>query len=195
MGVLLLCCFVNYWPWSLYDRTHLYHSEEDPILQNDASYGRMVRRIHNAYTDEIEHVYSAEEIRFVNEAIELIPSDALVINSPRDGSMWSYAINHLNAYYRKQSPSGETNESVLIRRNLNKISKSQKVREAVRSTGAAYVLLLDKDVAYEDGVWLDQFHKKYEGLWKGIDSLDDNTPGFEVVLAKGDQMRLYRIVV
>ena len=33
---------------------------------------------------------------------------------------------------------------------------------------------------------------RYE-MWAGVGSVDDNTPGFEVVLAEGDEMRLYRI--
>ena len=33
----------------------------------------------------------------------------------------------------------------------------------------------------------------YPDQWTGIDAINDQTPGFEVVLSEGD-MRLYRIV-
>jgi hypothetical protein len=59
--------------------------------------------------------------------------------------------------------------------------------------GIEYVLVLDKGVSYEDGVWLSQYHKGQVVEWGGITSIDDTTPGFSVVLAEGDEMRLYRI--
>ena len=191
--VLVVACALNYAPYAVYDRSHFFDAADDQSI-NHSAYGRVHARIHNIYADEMEHVYSSEEVAFVNEAMRLIPPGALVINSPRDGSMWAYAINHLNAYYRKQSPAEEAT-SVLLRKHLCDIAHNADVQDAVRQTGAQYVLLLDKDVSFEDGVWLDQFKEKYVKNWKGIESIDDDTPGFRVVLAKGDQMRLYQIEV
>jgi hypothetical protein len=180
-------------PYSIYDRAAILGVTEDEGV-NYSAHGRIHARIHDIFADEVEHVYSADEVAFVNEAMELIPQGALVINSPRDGSMWAYAINHLNTYYRKQTPS-ETEETELLRTHLCDVATNQDVRDVVDKTGAQYVLLLDKDVAFEDGVWLDQFKKKYVKSWKGIESIDDDTPGFRVVLAVGDEMRLYQIEV
>jgi hypothetical protein len=192
-AVLAVACLVNYVPYSIYDRAAILGVTEDEGV-NYSAYGRIHARIHDIFADEVEHVYSADEVAFVNEAMELIPQDALVINSPRDGSMWAYAINHLNTYYRKQTPS-ETEQTKLLRTKLCDVATNQDVRDVVDKTGAQYVLLLDKDVAYEDGVWLDQFKKKFVKSWKGIESIDDDTPGFRVVLADGDEMRLYQIEV
>ena len=73
----------------------------------------------------------------------------------------------------------------------------ERVREAVGRTGAAYVLLLNRGVSYHQGwwqgIWLWQYTQAQETAWQGIGGIDDNTPGFDVVLAQDDDMRLYRI--
>jgi len=193
-AVLVAACVVNYAPYTVYDRAMIFGTTDDKNI-NHSAYGRTSAHIQSIYADDVEHVYGAEEVAFVNEAMERIPHDALVINSPRDGSMWAYAINRLNAYYRKQSPSSETEESKLLRQHLCDLARDPDVQAAVRKTGARYVLLLDKGVSFEDGVWLDQFKKRFVKSWRGIESIDDDTPGFHVVLARGDQMRLYQIDV
>ena len=64
---------------------------------------------------------------------------------------------------------------------------------AVQDAGTAYVLQLDHDVPFEDGVWLIQTNEDNRKDFAGIEAVDDDTPGFEVIMEKGD-MRLYRIM-
>ena len=85
---------------------------------------------------------------------------------------------------------GEDPDSVLIREALCDISWRQDVRDAVESTHAGYVLILERDSDKADAYYT-QHHREQ---WTGITSIADDTPGFEVVLKDGD-MRLYRILV
>ena len=140
-----------------------------------------------------EPIYDSEEVDFVNRAMRMIPTGALVINAPADGSMWAYGVNGINTFYRSIQATAQTNEAQLIRRRLNEYSTSDEVCAAVDKTNARYVLLLDKDVPYEQGHWLWQYGKEQIPDWAGITSIDDDTPGFSVVLSQGTEMRLYEI--
>lgn len=194
-AMLFCLLFVyNYAPLTFYDASFLYPEKGDQEHPCEASFGRVRRRIYNIYTSEIEHVYSNEEIAFVNSAIELIPEDALVINAPNDGSMWSYGVNDLKTFYRSRGYGSDTPESVLIRTDLASYATSDEVQDAIRSTEAQYVLQLDHGEGFADGEWIPQFGEGQMSAWKGIDAVDENTPGFELVLSEGDEMRLYRIL-
>ena len=54
---------------------------------------------------------------------------------------------------------------------------------------AEYVLLLDAGGEYEGRGW---FWSYYDTQWTGLNAITDDTPGFELLLAR-DDMRLYRI--
>jgi len=188
VAFILLACMLNYWPTITLpagipggDRTvHL-------------SYGAMATRIHRIYDADTEHVLSTPEVEFVRKAYEITGPDALVVNSPNDGSMWAYGVTGINTYYRRHKQDNQTKESRIIATRLNDFAGSADVQWAVRKTDAKYVLLLDKDVVYEDGTWIPYYYKKQLPSWAGIDAVDDDTPGFDTVLADGDEMRLYRI--
>lgn len=99
-----------------------------------------------------EQIYSADEEAFVRRAMEKIPPDALVINDPHDGSAFAYGLNGMNTYYRHIDLGAETNESLLIREHLADLATDADVAQAVRDADAAYVLQLDHDIPFEDGV-------------------------------------------
>jgi|GEM_PF-1229710 len=157
------------------------------------TFGTASSKINERYADRNDHIYSADEIAFVESALNKIPEGALVLNAPADGSVWAYGANNLNTYYRSIRPGADSEQSALIREHLNEYATNKEVQNAVKYTGAQYVLLLDKDVAYDQGVWLSQFHEKDGEDWTGITNIDDDTPGFETVLAEGDEMRLYKL--
>ena len=140
-----------------------------------------------------EQIYSADEEAFVRKAMEKVPPGALVINDPHDGSAFAYGLNGLNTYYRHIDLGTEAEESPLIRERLSELAADADVAQAVRDAGAAYVLQLDHDVPFEEGVWLIQTNEDNRGNFAGIDAIDDDTPGFEVVIEEDDK-RLYRIV-
>ena len=69
------------------------------------------------------------------------------------------------------------------------MSTSQTVWNAVRESGVQYVLLLD--CGSGEGRTVSKL--RYEDAdWEGIETINDETPGFTPVLSEGD-MRLYRI--
>lgn len=138
-------------------------------------------------------VYSPSEREFVSRVKETVGEDAGIINQPNDGSGFAYGSDDLNVMYRFMrgvGGSGETAQSVAIRTRLNEVATDGEVRAAVRDLGVDYVLQLD----HTGGEAKEYFLFCYvPEEWTGINAVDDDTPGFEVVLSEGD-MRLYRIV-
>ena len=77
-----------------------------------------------------------------------------------------------------------------VRMSLDEYASDSEVRDAVASTGARYVLVLDMDGERTDERrFLSSY---YPEQWEGINELTDDTPGFKVLLAEGD-MRLYEL--
>lgn len=151
-------------------------------------------KLQGEHATQAPNIYSADERSFVETAMSVIPAGAVVINSPDDGSALSYGISGMRTYYRYLRPygeEGETDESKLIRTRLNTIATDENVRAAVERVGGAYVLALDQGPSQ---LHSPRWYTYGDGeLWRGIELIDDETPGFEVVLADGDK-RLYKIV-
>lgn len=138
-------------------------------------------------------VYSADEQSFVQEALRELPPGALVVNVPDDGSAFSYGLDGMRTYYRylrTYGGVGETEESRLIRSRLWAVAEDEDVRAAVQKVGAAYVLVLDQG---DSRLYSPRWYTYMTGAtWRGIELINDETPGFEIVKADGDK-RLYRI--
>ena len=175
------------------------------FFEANTGFGALARQIAEQNSFDFPNVLDGNERRFIEKALDIIPEDSLIINSPNDGSAFAYALYDANVYYREfklPSLEGEKEESIVIRASLDEISSNEDVAEAVDTIRAQYVLLLDQGAA-ED---LENTQDKYEEVpersflwsyypdqWSGIEGITDNTPGFEVLLSEGD-MRLYRIV-
>ena len=127
---------------------------------------------------------------------EVLPGDAFVVNVPDDGSVFAWDADDLNVMYRYTGGYGGADEkadSKFIRDGLANVTRSYGVIQAVRKTGAEYVLLLDQggdSYSLRERRYLFTYSDGQN--WQGILSITDETPGFEVVLAQ-DDMRLYRI--
>ena len=156
------------------------------------SFASMHMHLERIYAQDENRVYGAEEVAFVDKALELIPEGALVVNSPNDGSLFAYGVNHMNTYFRASAVKHMSDEATIIRKRLIEYTTNADVRKALETADANYVLLLDQGVAYEDLIKLPQFYEKNKDQYRGIDDIRDDTPGFTVLLAEGD-MRLYRI--
>lgn len=133
---------------------------------------------------------SSDKLAFMREVANITKND-LVINQPYDGSLFGYSLCDLNTYYRDTWGYGaddETSDSISIRNGLANIAVSNNIKSAVSSTGARYVLILDRDIEH-----MKAFSPAFApSVWQGLLSIDDATDGFEIVLEQGD-MRLYRI--
>lgn len=147
------------------------------------------------FDKESPSVYSSDEVDFVEKANKLIKPGTKVINIPFDGSCFAYDIQNLNVYYRDPHVSGakntsETEHSWLYRTQLSNYLDCQQIRDALKNDHIEYVLMLD------DGDSTDEPERFFIGYnendWSGITSINENTPGFSLVLAK-DDMKLYRI--
>lgn len=160
------------------------------------AFGTIKNRIESIFDTGKEQVYSTQEQEFVEKALNIIPDGALVINQPNDGSVFAYAVNDMNIYYRniirgRNVPNNETEEAVLIRTKLNEYDSNPAVQNALNTIHAEYVLVLDYQRAWTDAPRLPQ--STQPSFWEGIDNISDTNPGFEIVLAEND-MRLYRII-
>lgn len=170
----------------------------------NTAFGDISARI-TAQTDPAKvHYLDEEEREFVRRACEIVPSDQVLLNRPNDGSVFLYGADGVRTYYRYltgyEGGWGESSQSVLIRKSLCDIAENAEVRDAVKSVGAQYVLNLDAgydgDKPGEGGA--KRRFLPSDGIrdewWSGISSIDDDTPGFEVVLSE-DDMRLYKITM
>lgn len=145
------------------------------------------------YSLTAPNFYSGEEQAFVNEVKKVINSDDVILNNPEDGSFFANSVSDLNVYYRT-THIGENNndsrDSQLVRTKLNQISVNPEVRQAAQNMSAKYVLILGQGGRRDDEHPYYLYYK--EKLWRGINKITDDTPGFTIVLSKGDN-RLYRI--
>ena len=150
-----------------------------------------------SYLNDFEMVYydilTYEEQQFAEEALSLVPEDAVIINNPNDGSVFLYPLFDADLYYRGctvPSKGKESSESELIRLHLSEISNSPEVQQAVQNIGAAYVIQLDHKERNEE---FRNFYQTYDYEdWSGINNIDENTPGFTLIYSEND-MCLYRI--
>ena len=174
---------VNYWP-----------SYTNPGNQEvRTGFGAIGEKIASLNSEAVPHMLDPDEADFAKKVEEVVPEGALIINSPNDGSVFLYALDGLNIFYRDlegDRGSRETKESEIVRNNLSDYASSQEVQEAVSSLGAQYVLILDQGDPTQFRAYLSNYHPEE---WEGIESITDKTLGFEIVLAQ-DDMRLYKIV-
>lgn len=143
-------------------------------------------------SDTVATALTREERDFAAKAQECMPADSVVINDPSDGSVLLYGLQGIRCYYRGTGGYGDVHESEaskLIRMHLSDIATNEQVRDAVHSIGAKYVLILDGQ--NKRAGFLNFMGARMDGF-KGIEAIDDSTPGFKVILADGP-MRLYEI--
>lgn len=138
-------------------------------------------------------VLTVEELAFVDENRKFLGDGSTIINEPNDGSLFLYATDNMNTYYRSgscPSQNEETEDSRLIRTKLYDIDTNDQVKSAVKRVGARYVLQLDYGER-EDECRIN-YMSYYPEDWIGVQSINENTPGFTLI-AENQDMRLFRI--
>lgn len=182
--VAILFLWSNYYPLGFTDSTS---------SGRGYAFGALEDRLEELYSNSSIGIYDAEEKVFVQRVKHLVPEDSLIINVPDDGSAFAYGVDSIRVYYRNLRTYGgaeETETSKAIRNSLDKFASDVRVRRAVEDIGADYVLMLDHGPSQSVRKYL--FTYEDGRNWRGIESIEDDTPGFEIVLMEED-MRLYKI--
>lgn len=148
-----------------------------------------IRGIYRISAQDDVLMISAPEREFIKKAAE-ITGDDLVFNIPKDGSAFAYQISGMKTFYRWVFEGLSPNANPrLIQRSLDDITTNQSVRRAVDDLGIKYVMMLDQGHEPYHAFWGDYS----DSNWKGVLDINEDTPGFELVLSDGD-MKLYRIL-
>lgn len=161
------------------------------LLTCNTGFGNYANTVSQENRIDNSHVLTNEELVFSRKALSILPASAGVINEPNDGSAFLSSLTGMNVYYRRfslPSSDAETKESQLIRNHLSEISYNCDVRSACDKLGLKYVLILDLNE--QDNPH--HFWSYFPDQWEGIETIDDETPGFKTVLSEGS-MRLYEI--
>ena len=154
-----------------------------------APMGVMWSRLHTANAEESERaILRPDEKAFVQEVTQMAADGQKIMNNPYDGSVFAYALYGTNIHLRSLSAPNDPDDA-LIREHLCDIAQNDDVAAAVKRKHLEYVLVLDVDHEGEKTLYWNTYEAKD---WMGVNSIADDTPGFEVVLAE-DGMRLYRI--
>lgn len=139
-------------------------------------------------TDD-EIIFSKSEQRFAKQAKEIVGDD-IVYNIPYDGSFLAYQVDGLRTVYRlPYTGAGHNADEKTLQSKLAQYTTDAEAAEALENVGAQYVMMLDYGHIPYHRTWPDYYPEN----WVGITDIDEDTPGFELVLSEGD-MRLYRII-
>ena len=150
----------------------------------------------------VKHTYGAfgetplnpDELTFLEQVKDVVPEGSRIINIPDDGSAFTYGSHDMPLVYRTVggfSGERETEASRIVRNELRDYAFVERVAQAVEQLGADYVLQLDRGPG-EDSNY-SRIYIPHAVGWEGIATIDENTPGFELVLSDGP-MKLYKIL-
>ena len=170
-----------------------YPSFQIPGLFNvETVFGKTRNVIKQNYDMGNPEELNSKELEFASSVKEIV-GDSVVLNSPFDGSAFLYGSSDIQVYYRSLhgslvSDPNEQSASRAIRHGLYKIGTNSEMQDAVKATGARYLLLLDYDNCKSRG----HVFTYNPDDWDGIETVNDKTPGFTLVKKSGHS-RLYRI--
>lgn len=141
---------------------------------------------------------SKDELEFADKVWEVTGPDAVVLNNPFDGSVFLYASNNINVFFKsfiafgEDDSAGKAEERVLRRDAVNYVSSSE-TSQLMKELGVQYVIQLDAGGwGSLDSTFDNNYSERLETYFEGVQSIDESTPGFSLVLSSGD-MRLYRV--
>lgn len=161
------------------------------FLDTDTSFGRLCSMIESEYRIGAG-MLDEEEWVFLEEVAEIVPEGAIVANNPLDGSVFAFGAYDIHVLYRSVSgyDDSELESSALVRNNIDEYIDDDTVRASVDELGVEYVLLLNIDSS--DSGYINYIMGDGTEFWPGLYDIDENTPGFTLILEDGD-MRLYML--
>ena len=179
----LACLVLAFSVWNFWPNYYITGQKDGQNAFDTAGY-----YMRDAFCDQYNSWYDHSERDFVSKAVSIVGTDQVIANIPGDGSASAYGISGasvLYRYYDESESECELDASKQVREHMSEIATTPEVADAARELNVGYVLKLHRG---EDGSVV---HTCIDD-WRGLISVEDDTPGFEVVLAEGD-MRLYRV--
>lgn len=137
-------------------------------------------------------ILTESKIEFLNKVATITGPNAIIANTPYDGSCFAKGIANLNLLFCNDENYTELTTSswaIDLRSNLCNYVSSSSTKKNVRDKGVQYVLSLEEDEGTMNA-WYPAFE---QSRWTGILSISKATPGFELILQTGD-MALYKII-
>lgn len=188
--VMYLCTII-------YSITSIYIIYNPVLLYKGATnltaFGQSMYELDAATDQSKTQAYTDKERAFVHRVKSIIGDTTIIINIPYDGSSYAYTQDNLNVLFRGQSNGFSSEPAKIIASDISHYASNKKVFNAIKSSGARYLLLLDRSEFVESGNGYQSPFAWFNGdVWKGFTSISDDTEGFDVVLQQGD-MRLYRL--
>lgn len=164
----------------------------DAGVSNDAALAMVARDLKDCYDNDNTGTFDKPEQEFVEEVMDIVPAGTAIVNIPYDGSVFAFGSMGTDVYFRSfaESSNEEIGEGAIIRDRLQNVASDEEVANALKETGAEYLMLLDSDPQFGHTVYP---HEAYGPMWSHLTAIDENTPGFELVLSEGD-MKLFRIL-
>lgn len=170
-----------------------YYLPEDRMIDTAFGYMRYLIGFENN-ASRSDDVLGAEERAFLDKVAGTVEPGAVILNHPYDGSALAAPILDLNVYWRfwggyKDHQDGQTSQT--LRFGADRMADDERVKAALRESGARYLLLLDQGTLAKERFMRHTVSYHPED-WTGLEAVNDQTPGLELLLSEGD-MRLYRI--
>lgn len=137
-------------------------------------------------------ILTESKIEFLNKVATITGPNAVIANTPYDGSCFAKGIANLNLLFCNDENYTELTTSswaIDLRSNLCNYASSSSTKKNVRDKDVQYVLSLEEDEGAMKA-WYPAFE---QSRWTGILSIGEATPGFELILQTGD-MALYKII-
>lgn len=141
---------------------------------------------------------SKDELAFADEVQKITGSDSVVLNNPFDGSVFLYSSNNINVYFKSFVAFGEDDSAGIaedrdLRREASNYLSNSDICQLMKECGIQYVIQLDAEGWGSSASTFDNnYSERFETYFNGIQNIDENSPGFSLVLSSGD-MRLYKV--
>lgn len=137
-------------------------------------------------------ILTDSKIKFLNKVAMITGPNAVIANTPYDGSCFAKGVANLNLLFCNDENYTElttSNWAIDLRSNLCNYVSSDSTRENVCEKDIQYVLSLEENEKIIQ-TWYPSFESS---SWIGLTEIRDSTPGFELVLHEGN-MSLYKII-
>ena len=162
------------------------------VVEITTPYSTMTANMRGFTRVEEGAILTDSKIEFLNKVATITGPNAVIANTPYDGSCFAKGVANLNLLFCNDENYTElttSNWAIDLRSNLCNYTSSNSTREIVREKNVQYVLSLEES----ERVMQTWYPSLDPSGWIGLTEIRDSTPGFELVLHEGN-MSLYKII-